>query len=542
MAHRKDYYFRQKVTEAELDAGFEGLEQADFNLAVDHDLVGIVVGAGVSQKSGTPNISVDVAGPGVAYSKQGQRISFGPTQNVPVNLDDSAASTAVGSSGNEKIVSVFLEFDRTLSDPRIDGNSVTVYFDRAESFRFSVVQGAEATAGSAVPPALSSSKILLADITRTFGQTQILNGNISTTRRESAYKFTGGAITVDQGTAHDAIGALLTELNLHIGGTAYKHGTDDILGVADAVGDASVSAISLVGQINELLTEIDGRVMVAGDTMTGDLTLPKLFLGNGLIGSEANGLLARLNASHIAAATGERVLLVENANPTSGRAKTRIYISQVANGANLSNYEIVTNAYYDGTNWNQEEAGLASTICRFGLNGIDIFSKNAGASAWADTAWDNEVLDLIIGPTPILQFKDGRLQFEDVTSTSNIGYNVTPLANTLYASTMPKAWGNIGIGSGGTVDNADGFNFNTPSDPGSSSTLSISFKTAMASGEYAGFVHLMTGGLNLHYPITNELAAGFDIQQRVADSGALLGFDSTGGGVDIAFVVFGKQA
>jgi hypothetical protein len=32
---RVDYYFRQRVTEAELDLGFELLERADRNLAAD---------------------------------------------------------------------------------------------------------------------------------------------------------------------------------------------------------------------------------------------------------------------------------------------------------------------------------------------------------------------------------------------------------------------------------------------------------------------------------------------------------------------------
>ena len=35
MADRLDYYFRQRVTEAELDLGFELLEKADRNLAAD---------------------------------------------------------------------------------------------------------------------------------------------------------------------------------------------------------------------------------------------------------------------------------------------------------------------------------------------------------------------------------------------------------------------------------------------------------------------------------------------------------------------------
>ena len=71
-----------------------------------------------------------------------------------------------------------MRFDRALSDPRVDGNSLTVFFREDESFKFLVAQGAEAPAGNAIPPPLHSDAILLADITRTFGQTQVLAANI----------------------------------------------------------------------------------------------------------------------------------------------------------------------------------------------------------------------------------------------------------------------------------------------------------------------------------------------------------------------------
>jgi len=228
MANRRDYYFRQKVTEAELDAGFAGLETADFFLSADHDLVGIVAGMGVAEKSGTPDLTVDVAGPGAAYSKQGERISFASLQNADLSQDDGAVSTAVSTPGNSRVVSLFITFDRLLSDPRIDGNAVTVYFQRDESFAFSVVAGAEAATGFEVPPAIDPNKILLADITLDFGQTQILNADIGVTRREDAYRLTG-TLPVVAGTPVEAVTALLAGLNQHIDGIAYAHLAADLI-------------------------------------------------------------------------------------------------------------------------------------------------------------------------------------------------------------------------------------------------------------------------------------------------------------------------
>lgn len=227
MADRRDYFFRQKVTEAELDAGFNGLEAADFNLAVDHDLIGIVEGFGVSQHAGSADLSVDVQGPGAAYSKQGERIGFSATQNVDVSQDDGGTTTAVSVSGNEKWVSVFIEFDRALDDPRIDGNSATVFFVRNESFKFSVVQGSEATIGAATRPALDSGKILLADVHRTNGQTSIVNADIDVTRREDAYRLTG-TVAIARGTAKEAIGDVLDALNEHIDGDGNQHPAADV--------------------------------------------------------------------------------------------------------------------------------------------------------------------------------------------------------------------------------------------------------------------------------------------------------------------------
>src|SRR4051794_10821493 len=147
MANRLDYFFRQRLTEAELDLGFAALEQADHDLAADLGFVGVLANAVVSPHAPVPNLTVDVSGPGSALDQLGQRIFFSSLQNVNVAQDDNAVSTEVSAAGKEKIVSVFVKFDRALSDPRIDGNSLTVFFRRDESFKFSVAQGAEAAAG-----------------------------------------------------------------------------------------------------------------------------------------------------------------------------------------------------------------------------------------------------------------------------------------------------------------------------------------------------------------------------------------------------------
>lgn len=223
MANRVDYFYRQKVTEAELDQGFDYLEQADRALVSDLGMIGIAAGGGVAQHAGTPDLTVDVAGSTTIYDKSGQRILISSLQNVSLATDESAVSTNVVTPGNTKVVSLFAKFTRTLSDPRVDGNSATVYFQRQEGFLFRVMQGAE-SAGTPTPVAPQTDSILLVDATRSYGQTQILNADLSVVRREDAYRLTSGTpYTIVAGTAKAAITNLLTYANGHVAGSSGRH-------------------------------------------------------------------------------------------------------------------------------------------------------------------------------------------------------------------------------------------------------------------------------------------------------------------------------
>lgn len=219
---RRDFYFRQKVTEAELDGAFDAVEAADWGLAIDHGLTGIALAMDPAQ-NGVPNLTINVSGPGVAYDPLGRRIAIPSTQNVDVSVDENAVSTAVAGGANEKWVSVFIEFDRDLSDPRIDGNSLGLFFVQEEAFRFVVRQGAEAPVGLATRPPLDPNMVLVCDILRTFGVGTILNGAIDLDRRQDAFRLEAGTLDIIAGTPKEAIGLLLDHLNNHVDGAASRH-------------------------------------------------------------------------------------------------------------------------------------------------------------------------------------------------------------------------------------------------------------------------------------------------------------------------------
>lgn len=183
---RVNFFFEQRVTQSELDEVFDDAEASIWDLMKEAIGFGFLSGAVVAQHSPTPDLSVD-AGTFLGYDQLGRRLYL-PVGLAPevVNcaLDEVGAATAVAAPGNEKTLALFVEFDRKLSDPRLDGNGVTVYYQVDEWFKVNVVQSAEAGVGTSVPPPLRNDQILIADVVLIYGQTQILNADIDQSRKE----------------------------------------------------------------------------------------------------------------------------------------------------------------------------------------------------------------------------------------------------------------------------------------------------------------------------------------------------------------------
>lgn len=670
MASRRDYYFRQKVTEAELDAGFEGLEQADFNLAIDHDLTGIVTGLGVGEAA-APDLTVDVV-LGTAYSKQGERIRVGSTQNVDCSQDDGGTPTTVTTPGNTKVVSVFIEFDRALSDPRIDGNSLTVYFVRAESFAFSVVQGSEAVIGSESPPPLDSGKLLLADIRLENGTTQILNAHtvgaydqIDTTRREDAFKFTGGTVEIIEGSAYDALDSLLTALNNHIDGAANVHpasevsyndtptwlngatldgatavddvqeaiaaimsdlaleltgnsgahrvgkyqtgawhdgtvigsssisfqidaiisnlaatsgkgGLDKIGAAAQSSGAESVSVGSIYDQITELLAAIALKAPLAGTNVfsgtsnsftntlnaDGDLTVDgDLTLDNTLTFTEVDNLTEILRSmmsvtppNYLVTNWGRCLIFAFDANYASNQMEFRLYGSSGSITTGQEAFEIAINCWWNGGTagtWQQTDTAFPSILIRLAHTGITYQHKDNGAGAgWADAAWDETLFELDRSSysgaeKATLSLEDGSLRFRNTTAAasavvSNPTQATTPNPNTLYSKNICKAWGYFDINTSGVFTTVEGFNLQTPSDPGASSDFDFDFRTALDDSHYAVVCCDMTGR-NDNYVCVNEATGGFSVRLYDADAGTATNHDAVGLTHQVGVIVFGTD-
>lgn len=341
MADRLDYYFRQRVSEAELDLAFELLEKADRNLAADIGVFGVISGAEPTPHSPIADLTIDLTAPARAYDRLGQRIFFGTGQRVDCSVDDSGIPTEITVAGRERWLGVFLRFDRLLSDPRTDGNSQQVYFRRDETFGLVVRQGPEANVGTAPKVPLQEDELLICDVLRRHGQTQIISGDLDASRRQAFIFATGDAVQIVSGlwtalapavetvqAALDSADALLAG---HFAGTTNKHSAANI----NSTPHGFVAATNVQAALDEIVDDLasaaagtPGASRVGADAVAG--TPNALPAGN--VDGQLSQLLAWLNA-HVGAVTGAH-------NASAIAAAAHAYISGVNVQSQLQ--EIVT--------------------------------------------------------------------------------------------------------------------------------------------------------------------------------------------------------
>ncbi|MFZ5787412.1 MAG: hypothetical protein ACOY3Y_13295 [Acidobacteriota bacterium] len=312
MAGRTDFFFRQKVTEAELDLAFELLELADRNLAADIGVYGIISGAEPAPHSPVPNLTIDLTAPARAYDNLGQRIFFGTGQVVDCSVDLTGIPTEVPVAVQERWLGLFLRFDRLLSDPRTDGNSQQVFFRRDESFEVVVRQGPLGPVGGASKVPLMPDELLVCDVLRKNGQTQILAPDIDVSRRQAFIFAQGDAVEVVSGlwsilapavnTVQAALDEVDAELAGHFGGSARRHPASDI----DYTPHGFVAADDVQTAIDEVVDDLStstagnpGAQRVGADAVSG--TPHALTASN--VDSHLSQILGWLNA-HLAATSG----------------------------------------------------------------------------------------------------------------------------------------------------------------------------------------------------------------------------------------------
>jgi hypothetical protein len=332
MADRVDFYFRQRVTEAELDLAFALLEKADRDLAADLNIYGIVSGAVPAPHSPVPDLTVDLTAPGRAYDNLGQRMFFGTGQTVDCAVDLVGIPTDVATVGNERWLGIFLRFKRQLSDPRTDGNSQQVFFRRDESFELVVRQAPEGAIGVAPKPALQADELLLCDVRRRPGQTQILVADLDTSRRQAFIFAQGTSVAVTTGTwsilqplaatVQAAFDEADAELRDHFTAVARRHAATAI----DYAPHGFVGAGNVQAAVDELIDDLaTGAVGSSGASRVGvdaAAGAPNA-LPAGSVKSQLAQLLGFLN-THVSAPTGAHNAAAIAATPHNNIAGTNV--------------------------------------------------------------------------------------------------------------------------------------------------------------------------------------------------------------------------
>jgi hypothetical protein len=312
VAGRLDFYFRQRVTEAELDLAFELLEKADRDFASDIGIFGVVSGGAPAPHEPVADLSIDLTGPLRAYDAAGQRVFVGVGQTINCATDSAGLPTDVASAANERWVSVFVRFRRALSDPRTDGNSQQVFFRRDESFEFVVRQAPVGPIGSASRVDLVEDEVLVCDVKRRAGQVQIVASDIDTTRRQAFVLVRGSSIGIEPGlwstlapAAPDvqaALDAVDDELTGHFAGSTRRHPASDIdltpHGLVTS-GDVQAGVEELVDKLTATADAASGTSRIGADGLAGT----PVALGPGTARSQLATLLAELN-EHLSATTG----------------------------------------------------------------------------------------------------------------------------------------------------------------------------------------------------------------------------------------------
>lgn len=332
MSSRLDFFFRQRVTEAELDLAFALLEQADRDLAADLNIYGVIAGAVPAPHSPVPDLTIDLTAPARAYDNLGQRMFFGTGQTVDCAVDLVGIPTEVATAGNERWLGVFLRFKRQLSDPRTDGNSQQVFFRRDESFELVVRQAPEGPVGAAPKPALQADELLLCDVRRRPGQTQILAPDLDLSRRQAFIFAQGSSVSVVTGTwsilaplaatVQAALDETDAELRDHFTAVARRHAATAI----DYAPHGFVAAGNVQAAVDELIDDLatgaagtSGASRIGVDAAAG---APNA-LPAGSVKSQLTQLLGFVN-THVSAPTGAHAAAAISAIPHNNIAATNV--------------------------------------------------------------------------------------------------------------------------------------------------------------------------------------------------------------------------
>lgn len=406
-------YFGQIVTNDELNEIFNTVASALEQFIQDFGFSGVVAGGAVGQNS-TPNLSVTVVGPTVAYDQFANRILL-PTLNVPISLDENNQPTAVVNAGSEKWLTIFVKFVSTPTDPRVDEVGTPLFYRDVAGYQVRVAQGSEAAIGTAPRPALRGDQVVLADVRLIANQTTVLNADVSFTRLQNLYNLIGTPLSLNSKDLRTVLQGLLNGIN---GVNTNTLTVSAITGSPDSLSSGSVTAVitALLGLVNALKTYTTGLPSAVGAAKLADT---QTFAGQNTFNQKATfagqtefhdqlsmvqpdagrALLASSNVPADDSVSGNKwkvELEFKTGTSAAGGQYWRMYVGR--DGTTYGSAIMTLNAAWDKTAqlWVARDTALDATAILMTYRRVTVSTVPAGPANWAD--WPQD-LPSGVGPT-----------------------------------------------------------------------------------------------------------------------------------------------
>jgi len=272
--NKLDWYYKQTVTQGQMDWAFEQAEAAICQAAKFSYGEGIIEGGEVTQVTPAAEIAVMVAAFKL-LDEEGRHVELSDAIKVLCSVDYDGISTYTDLVvGQGRWISVYAAFKRDLSEPKSDGNSVVVMSKLLDYYELFVVRGPAGYVNGGdlfedeaftipldrptKPSEYTSSNdfrpdaILLADIKITEDAPIILTADIDYTYRGDWIREEGFANIAPEaliaGTPRDGLIAFATWLDEYLAGMLTV-GFWEGIGANDGQLFADASALAVVGDV-----------------------------------------------------------------------------------------------------------------------------------------------------------------------------------------------------------------------------------------------------------------------------------------------------
>lgn len=494
MSDQSDWYFQQPVQENELDAAFAALETADLQQALDWGIAakpvdsnhgGIMAGLTVTNPSG---VNVDVQA-GAAYDDQGRRVALSSQNTIDLSktgdTNIGGGGTPLGGvstdpgAGNRRWVTLFIVFDRVLQEPRTDGLGAPIFFERLESYLFTVAMGVPAVTPTDQSP-LEAGKLLLGDFRVTDAGTIDLiqidrrqvwlrardSDSVPVTRVNGNTDFPIRGMEEGEGI-RAAIERLLGFYNDHVrldGNVGDQHAATSVLAEAIAGSPVSVSQDTVGGQLATIVAELNNHINGSYDHPDSEITSAASAgsphsLSGGNVRTHLLELQTATNTNSVAAnlsyASGPNWKNGETNPATTVQAQLDKIISDLANptgvgasGGYLIGLE-VANLWADGASLSADNVGgaIGEIVQTLELEGAP--AKIGGVAAYDSTGSSSTGLSAGSLADQLKELADqqegAKKAFARIWSSSDIATLSTGLPTALDIAGSGEWWIMVGV-------------------------------------------------------------------------------------------------